>query len=572
MTSGLTNANDNYYGGNYSSYYTNQNENGNSYYSNSNDNINPYYNRNHNLDYNSNNNLNNNSNNNSNSNSNSNSNNNSNTNLNGYYSNYSQNEKQTSSQNQVPSQRGTYSSNSYNAYPNDHGTQQNYQTYQSSYQQSSYQQDAYEQGTDADGAGKKGKHGKKVKKSNPMLRKFVACLALGIVFGGFAGVSFIAVKGIDNYINGEPNSANESVLEGVDFGTTEEEASSLLKTSNNITAVVTDVTNVVDNVMPSVVSITNMYTETGSFFGRTFEENVEASGSGIIVGENDSELLVVTNYHVVADNKELKVQFIDGELATAQVKGTDSDMDLAVIAIPLDSLQATTREQITIARLGDSDSLKVGEPAIAIGNALGYGQSVTTGVISALNREVEMQSLSNTSETTINTLIQTDAAINPGNSGGALLNVNGEVIGINSNKIGGTAIEGMGYAIPISQAIPIMEELMIKETRMMVSEDKKGYLGISGVDVTAEVSEVYGMPEGIFVAQVHDGTGAAKSGLVKGDIITTFDGTKVDSMVELTSLLAYYEAGTTVEVTIMKGSPAGYEVSTLQITLGGKFN
>ena len=186
------------------------------------------------------------------------------------------------------------------------------------------------------------------------------------------------------------------------------------------------------------------------------------------------------------------MQFIDGELATAQVKGTDSDMDLAVIAIPLDSLQATTREQITIARLGDSDSLKVGEPAIAIGNALGYGQSVTTGVISALNREVEMQSLSNTSETTINTLIQTDAAINPGNSGGALLNVNGEVIGINSNKIGGTAIEGMGYAIPISQAIPIMEELMIKETRMMVSEDKKGYLGISGVDVTAEVSEEIG--------------------------------------------------------------------------------
>ena len=297
MTSGLTNANDNYYGGNYSSYYTNQNENGNSYYSNSNDNINPYYNRNHNLDYNSNNNLNNNSNNNSNSNSNSNSNNNSNTNLNGYYSNYSQNEKQTSSQNQVPSQRGTYSSNSYNAYPNDHGTQQNYQTYQSSYQQSSYQQDAYqqdayEQGAAADGTGKKGKHGKKVKKSNPMLRKFVACLALGIVSGGFAGVSFIAVKGIDNYINGEPNSSNKSVLEGVDFRTTEEEASSLLKTSNNITAVVTDVTNVVDNVMPSVVSITNMYTETGSFFGRTFEENVEASGSGIIVGENDSELLV----------------------------------------------------------------------------------------------------------------------------------------------------------------------------------------------------------------------------------------------------------------------------------------
>ena len=234
-----------------------------------------------------------------------------------------------------------------------------------------------------------------------------------------------------------------------------------IESTQTVTAVVTDVTNVVEAVMPSVVSITNTSVITQNFWGQQFQSENQSSGSGIIVGENDTELLIVTNNHVISDSTELKVQFIDGSIAGAKVKGTDANMDLAVIAVPLNSLESTTISNISIAVLGDSESLKVGEPAIAIGNALGYGQSVTTGVISALNRQIAMSE----DGSTTGMLIQTDAAINPGNSGGALLNVRGEVVGINSNKIGGSTIEGMGYAIPISNAKPIIEELMSRETK-----------------------------------------------------------------------------------------------------------
>lgn len=271
---------------------------------------------------------------------------------------------------------------------------------------------------------------------------------------------------------------------------------------------------------------------------------------------------MVSNNHVVDGANTLLVQFIDGSVAEAQVKGVDSTVDLAVIAVKLEDIEEETKKAICIAQMGDSDSLKIGEPAIAIGNALGYGQSVTTGVISALNRTLEV------SETgTSNALIQTDAAINPGNSGGALLNINGEVVGINSNKIGGSIVEGMGYAIPISTAKPIIEELVTHETRLKVADEEKGYLGISCINVTSEITENFSMPEGIFVAQVYEGTGAARAGLVRGDIITAVEGTTVRNQEELTKQLGYYKAGETVEITIMQGSPNGFQAKNVQVTL-----
>lgn len=271
--------------------------------------------------------------------------------------------------------------------------------------------------------------------------------------------------------------------------------------------------------------------------------------------------------------EELSVQFMDGTQAQAQIKGSDADKDLAVIAVQLSDIDSSTKEQIAIAKLGDSNELTVGEPVIAIGNALGYGQSVTTGVVSALNRAIAVDNSSSQKanyqgDSEVNTFIQTDAAINPGNSGGALLNMKGEVIGINSNKIGGSAVEGMGYAIPISDAKPIIEDLMTKQTKLKVDENSKGYLGITGIDVVAEYSEIYGMPQGVYVSSVSEGTGAAKAGLIKGDIITALNGEEIKSMDDLKNELSYYTAGTTVELTIMQGSPTGYQAKTVEVTLG----
>ena len=341
------------------------------------------------------------------------------------------------------------------------------------------------------------------------------------------------------------------------------ESAGTIQESGEVTAVVTDVTDVVEKVMPACVSITNNFTEqVQDFWGQIYSQDEEASGSGIIIGENDSELLIVTNNHVVDSADTIHVQFIDGENVEAQIKGTDPAVDLAIIAVNLDDIPFSTREEIRIAQMGDSDALKIGEPAIAIGNALGYGQSVTTGVISALNRTLEVSETGSS-----NALIQTDAAINPGNSGGALLNINGEVIGINSSKIGGNVVEGMGYAIPISTARPIIEELMQRETKSRVSAEERGYLGISCINVTSDLSETFGMPEGIFVAQVYEGTGADRAGLVRGDIITAFAGTTVRNQDELTRQMEYYKAGETVEITIMQGSPTGYQPKNVEITL-----
>jgi serine protease Do len=327
-------------------------------------------------------------------------------------------------------------------------------------------------------------------------------------------------------------------------------------------AVVTDVTAVVEEVMPAMVMIHNNYTASASYFGYIQEEEATASGSGIIVGENDSELLIATNYHVIEGADSLEVIFTDDSVVEAVVKGTDSDMDLAVIAVMLDDIGSETRNAIKIATLGDSNALKLGEPAIAIGNALGYGQSVTTGVISAVNRDVEIE------EGNTQTFIQTDAAINPGNSGGALLNLQGEVIGINSNKIGGDTIEGMGYAIPISVAQPIIDKLMNEVTRIKVAEADRGYIGISGVSVTTSVSQQYDIPQGVYVAEVANGSGAAAAGMQKGDVITEFDGQEITSMDDLQKRLEYYAAGTTVSITVMRQNGTEYAEQTCQVTLG----
>lgn len=362
---------------------------------------------------------------------------------------------------------------------------------------------------------------------------------------------------VGNTAEADPvDTALSDLQQGTDIAVTQ--------TGSETKAVVTDVTDVVDTVMPSVVSIFGTYAVTENFWGYAVKQEETGSGSGIIVGENEEELLLVTNNHVVADSTSLSVQFIDESTYDAVVKGTDADADLAVIAIKLSDLSTATKSAIRIATLGDSDTLKVGEPAIAIGNALGYGQSVTTGVISALNRDYSVDEDGNTQA-----LIQTDAAINPGNSGGALLDVNGEVIGINSNKIAGTKVEGMGYAIPISTAKPIIAELMNKQTRTPVEQNKRGYLGISGLNVDSQVQEMYGIPVGVYISRVYEGTAAQKAGLKKGDIIISCDGETVETMEGLFTLLDSMEAGTSVQIGVMMSVDGGYQERILEVTLDG---
>ena len=284
------------------------------------------------------------------------------------------------------------------------------------------------------------------------------------------------------------------------------------------------------------------------------------------MSQDADNLYIATNNHVVEGADSLTVAFSDNTTVSAEIKGTDPSTDLAVIRVALSSIDSDTLNTIKVATLGNSDDLKAGQAAIAIGNALGYGQSVTTGVISALNREVAVSdSNSNTNYTA--ELIQTSAAINPGNSGGALLNAAGEVIGINSVKYADTEVEGIGYAIPISTAMPIIEDLITKEK---VDEADSAYLGIGGVDVTSDVAKTYNMPTGVYVAQVKENSAAEQAGIQKGDIITAFDGKDVSSMEDLSSKLQYYKAGTTVDVTIQRSSNGQYEEQTLSVTLGKK--
>lgn len=411
--------------------------------------------------------------------------------------------------------------------------------------------------------------GKKKSAGGRFFRKAIACVSMGLCFGLCAGVGLYAVgestgmfdklqagSRIEQASSGQIDNAAPAVKDN-------DTQQSVINTTN-VTTITSDVSEVVEDVMPAMVSIVNNYVERVSYFGQVMEREGSSGGSGIIVGENDTELLIATNYHVVKDAKKLTVHFINDTDAEAVIKGTDPDMDLAVIAVPLSELDEETKSKISIAKMGDSEDLKLGEQVIAIGNALGYGQSVTGGWVSALNREVELEDGSK------GTFIQTDAAINPGNSGGALLNINGEVIGINSNKIGGTVIEGIGYAIPISAAQPILEELMTKETRNKVEEGSSGYLGIVPQSVTADVAELYGMPEGVFVSRMDEGTPAEAGGLLRGDIITKLDGNKLSTAEELRELLLYYEAGETVELTVMRSDNGEYKELILSVTLGSR--
>ena len=347
----------------------------------------------------------------------------------------------------------------------------------------------------------------------------------------------------------------------------------------NTSGGITGVEDVAAEVMPAVVSITNrsvqevqdMFGSYGFYYGfggrngGSYEIESESVGSGIIIGQSDEELLICTNYHVVEDATEITVGFVDNEIYKAVVKGSDPSNDLAVVAVNLDDVSDDTLDQIKVAEIGNSDDLVVGQQVVAIGNALGYGQSVTTGIVSALNRTIQMDGYDNTE------LIQTDAAINGGNSGGALLDMEGHVIGINSAKVTASGVEGMGYAIPISYAQPILEDLMNKKTRTeTVSEEDSAYIGITGESVSDEMTDYYGIPQGVFVMEVEEGSPADEAGLQKGDIITKFDGSGVTSMSDLQDMLAYYAAGEEIEVTVSTADNGEYIDRDVTVTLGAR--
>lgn len=337
-----------------------------------------------------------------------------------------------------------------------------------------------------------------------------------------------------------------------------------------VPAPATDVSQVVEEAMPAVVAVasTAVYQMPdfgfGWFFGGGSQSyEVPSSGSGIIIGENDTELLIVTNNHVVQDTVSLKITFVDDTAVDAAVKGTDPDTDLAVISVPMDQIPQETKEKIAVARLGDSDGLKVGQGVIAIGNALGYGQSVTVGYVSALNREIK------TSDGNTRVLLQTDAAINPGNSGGALLNMKGEVIGINAAKYSSTEVEGIGYAIPVSGVQDILDELMNRKTRSEVAEEKQGYLGIQGTTVDEDAAAAFGMPKGVYVYKILKDGAAADSQLREKDIITKLDGMTVKSMQELQKFLKGYETGETIELLVQRQEDGQYKEIQIPVTLTG---
>lgn len=397
-----------------------------------------------------------------------------------------------------------------------------------------------------------------------LITALCACVA-GVVFAVAADVTSDTVKNFEIGTTQEALSQSEDVKLSY---------SELTYAEGDLS-----VESIAEVCLPSVVSITNKgVSEIMTFFGNYQTESI-SSGSGIIIGKNDTELLIVTNYHVVADSKELSVVFSHEEEAAAagadasyiniaKVKGYDEDKDIAVIAVKLEEIAEDTMERISIATIGNSDDVKLGSGVVAIGNALGYGQSVTHGIVSAVNREVTMEGVNG--GTITNKYIQTDAAINSGNSGGALLNMKGELIGINSAKISSTGVEGMGYAIPISDVEELISELMSVKTRDVVDEELRGYLGIYGIDVTSQVSQAYGMPQGVFVQEAIEGSPAAASDLQAGDIIVGIDNVTVSSMAALQDRLSYYEAGETITLKVKRQAGRKYEDVEVAVTLGSK--
>ncbi len=405
---------------------------------------------------------------------------------------------------------------------------------------------------------------------NKTLKKLGVFALCGMLFGGFAGGAFVGVTYASNIWeqNTKPEAGvedlkesdnNPTKLPGISTSTNDNKQSS--------GSLDLDVSDIAEMAMPSIVAITNKSVQEVesyfSIFGRgnqVMQQEVESSGSGIIIGKNDTELLIATNNHVIEDAKTLSVCFIDNQVYNAYTKGTDADNDLAVIAVKLSDIQENTLNQIQIIQIGNSEELKVGEQVVAIGNALGYGQSVTTGIVSATNRQIGDSGSENG-------FVQTDAAINPGNSGGALLNMKGELIGINSAKLADTLVEGMGYAIPVSVAEPIIQELMNQVVRDKVSEEKAGIMGIECRTVTDTITQMYGIPTGVYVTNVRQDSAAEKAGLKAGFVITKFDNKTVKSSEELTEVLAYYAAGETVELIVKAAYHGEYVEKTISLTL-----
>ena len=425
----------------------------------------------------------------------------------------------------------------------------------------------FRQDRDFSGDSRKYEKKKKTSSGKRMIRRAAGITAAAVLFGtvsggvmtgvNYAGSRLMNMTGIMADVQEQPQAATEA----------QETAPNTMPGSGNTTTVstVTDVSAIVEKAMPSIVAITDTMTiQQRDFFGRTQAYQTQSSGSGIIEGKNDTELLIATNNHVVAGSTDLTVTFSDNKDVSAAIKGTDSATDLAIIAVKLSDIPSDTMSKIQIAAMGDSDNAKVGQQVIAIGNALGYGQSVTVGYVSALDRQITDEN------GIVHTYIQTDAAINPGNSGGALIDLQGNVIGINAAKTASTEVEGMGFAIPISSVKDIISNLETKETRTKVSEDERGYLGISGFDVDEQTSQAYSIPQGIQVQSVVKGGPAENAGIAASDVITKFDGQDVSSMTSLQSMLEYYKKGEQVKVTIEYRDGREYKTKDVTVTLGDK--
>ena len=395
---------------------------------------------------------------------------------------------------------------------------------------------------------------KETKKGRKLAKKAVALSLSAVMLGGIAGASFQGASYATSKLAGAI---------GTTLQTTNADIAGVGLVSTGSSTITSDVSKIVEETMPSIVSITNMgVREVQNFFGQISKQESQSCGSGIIIGKTDAELLMLSNNHVVEGAKTLSVTFCNEDTVEAKIKGTDSSRDLAVVAVNLSDISQETMNAIKIISIGDSDAMEIGQPVIAIGNALGYGQSVTTGIVSALHRQMDEFK---------GEYIQTDAAINPGNSGGALLNINGQLIGINSAKIANGSVEGMGFAIPISDVKDIIENLMNKTTREIVDEEHRGYLGISGYTVDEASAERYGMYVGVYVAEAEVSGPAAIAGIGKGDIITTFDGQSVDSIDSLCNMLTYYKAGEKVEVKVMvPGEKGEYQEKQVTVKLGAK--
>lgn len=470
---------------------------------------------------------------------------------------------QYSSFQQNAPQQNAQGTNGQQRYNNPYGNPYQQPQYQNFYQQpNGYAQQAPKQ--------------PKKKTQMPAFGKSLAkCSALALTFGLVGGIAFNGVNYVSNQLFGnavqsqDVNKGNEAADNNAVANNNQPSSTGIINTTNSgYAAELTDVSGIVEEVMPSIVAITNTSTVTyQTFWGQNQSYENQSCGSGIIVRQDDKYMYIVTNNHVIDKADTLTVQFADGKTASCEVKGTDAPDDLAVVKVAIASIEKDTLGKIKVAQIGNSDEIQLGEASIAIGNALGHGQSVTTGVVSALNRTVSVADETTGATVTNSNLIQTDAAINPGNSGGALLNASGQVIGINSAKYSDTSVEGIGYAIPISYAMPIVDQLI---TREKVDQAQSGYLGIQGQDVSTDVSKAYGFPIGVYVYDVIKGSAAQEAGILPGDIITKLGTQQITGMSELKEQLSYYKKGETVDVTISRRGTDGFEEQTIQVTLGAQ--